>query len=88
MGGFLVPASSMAQMLCGPYAEIARVLENDYQEQKVAGGLSNTGALVELFVADRRSWTIVFTIPGGPSCVLGGGESWEVQTPRKPREES
>jgi len=88
MGGFLVPASAMAQMLCAPHAEIVRVLENDYQEQKVAGGLSDAGALVELFVADRRSWTIVFTIPGGPSCVLSGGESWEVQTPPKPSEES
>jgi hypothetical protein len=88
MGGFLVPAAATAQMLCGPYAEIARVLENDYQEQKVAGGLSDAGALVELFVADRRSWTIVFTIPGGPSCVLSGGESWEVQRPPKPSEES
>lgn len=88
MGGFLMPDPAVAQMLCGPHAEIAGVLEKDYQERKIAHGLSASGAFVELFVADRRSWTIVFTIPGGPSCVLSGGEDWEVVTPSKPTEES
>ena len=69
-------------------AHIVGVLEKDYQERKIADGLSDAGALVELFVSDSRSWTIVFTIPGGPSCVLSGGEGWEALEPAKPSDES
>ncbi len=83
-----MPTAAEAQMLCAPHAQIVEVLEKDYQERKVADGLSDAGALVELFLSDRRSWTVVFTIPGGPSCVLSSGEVWESLTPVKPSEES
>ncbi|MEQ9449419.1 MAG: hypothetical protein RLN70_11030 [Rhodospirillaceae bacterium] len=83
-----MPAASEARMLCAPHAQIVEVLEKDYQERKVADGLSDAGALVELFLSDRRSWTIVFTIPGGPSCVLSTGEAWEIFWPAKPSDES
>jgi len=80
--------ASEARVLCAPHTQIVDVLEKGYQERKVADGLSDAGALVELFLSDRRSWTIVFTIPGGQSCVLSGGEAWETLTPTKPSKES
>jgi len=75
-------------MFCAPHAQIVGVLEKDYQERKVADGLSDAGAFVELFMSARRSWTIVFTVPGGPTCVLSGGEGWEFVTPLDPSDES
>ncbi len=83
----LMPVAAVAQMFCAAHGQIVGVLEKDYRERKVAEGLSDAGALVELFMSDRRSWTIVYTIPGGPSCVLSGGEAWEVLKPAKPSEE-
>ena len=35
--------------------------------------------MVELFTAETGTWTILITMPGGPTCVLGSGQSWEGQ---------
>lgn len=87
-GGIFAPFMATGQILCAPHARIVGVLEKDYQERKVAEALSDAGALIEVFVSERRSWTIVFTIPGGPSCVMSGGDGWEFLTPSIPRDES
>lgn len=70
-------APTQAQMVCGERIEIVKALENGHQEQKTANGLSGNGGLVELFTAMSGSWTLLLTIPGGPTCLLGSGEEWE-----------
>ena len=84
----LSTSPAQAQMLCGDRAQIVDVLEQDYKEHRVATGLSDAGALLEVFVSESQSWTVVFTIPGGHSCVLSGGQNWEEITPAAPSEES
>ncbi len=69
------PAQS--QMVCGERVEIVKALESGHQEQKTAAGLSGNGGLVELFTAVEGSWTLLLTVPGGPTCLLGSGEDWE-----------
>lgn len=66
-----------AQMVCGERLEIVKALETGHQEQLTARGLSGNGGLVELFTALSGSWTLLLTIPGGPTCLLGSGEEWE-----------
>ena len=81
--------SGQAQAACGSRNEIAAALERDHGERPAAIGLSGGGALVELYTAADGSWTLLYTVPGGPSCLLAAGEAWEgrsaaAQTP-KPR---
>lgn len=73
----LICPSAKAQMACGERKEIVKALEKGHQEQKTAAGLSGNGGLVELFTSETGSWTILLTIPGGPTCLLGSGEDWE-----------
>ena len=40
-------------------------------------GLSGSGGLVELYTAATGTWTLLLTIPGGPTCLLGSGDEWE-----------
>lgn len=70
-------AAQMSQMICGERVEIVNALESGHQEKKTAGGLSGNGGLVELFTGDGGTWTLLLTLPGGPTCLLGAGESWE-----------
>lgn len=69
------PAS--AQMVCGDRVEIIKALENGHEEQKTASALSGNGGLVELYTATTGSWTLLLTLPGGPTCLMGSGEEWE-----------
>lgn len=72
------PANAQsAQMVCGERVEIVNALESGHQEQKTAAGLSGNGGLVELFTGDAGTWTLLLTLPGGPTCLLGAGEAWE-----------
>ena len=80
------PAS--AQMLCGTHADIINALEKDYDERKTASGLSDGGVLIELYTSERNTWTLLFTVPGGPTWVLSGGDNWEGVPPAKPQRES
>jgi hypothetical protein len=70
-------AAQMSQMVCGERVEIVNALEAGHQEKKTAGGLSGTGGLVELFTGETGTWTLLLTLPGGPTCLLGAGEDWE-----------
>jgi hypothetical protein len=70
-------AAQMSPMVCGERVEIVNALKSGHQEQKTAGGLSGSGGLVELFTGDSGTWTLLLTLPGGPTCLLGAGEAWE-----------
>lgn len=75
---FLMPASAQAPMVCGARDGIIHSLRSNFEEERVATGLSRTGALVELFTArDGSTWTILLTSPNGTTCLLGAGKSWD-----------
>lgn len=76
--GAVSPAAAQSRpMVCGERVEIVNALEAGHQEKKTAGGLSGNGGLVELFTGDSGTWTLLLTLPGGPTCLLGAGEAWE-----------
>ncbi len=68
-----------AQMVCGDRGKMTGHLDKNYQESRSGLGLSTNGAVLELFTANTGTWTILLTRPGGPTCVLGSGEGWELQ---------
>ena len=68
---------AMAQSVCGERVEIVNALEAGHKERKTAAGLSGNGGVVELFTGSNGTWTLLLTLPGGPTCLLGAGEAWE-----------
>ena len=79
----LVPVRvAQAQMVCGERQEIVRALESGHKERQAGVAISGSGGLVELFKSrGGRTWTLLLTIPGGPTCLLGSGENWEALEP-------
>ncbi len=72
-------APAAAQMACGDRSKMIGYLDRDYQESRSGLGLASNGAVLELYTAKTGTWTMLITKPGGNTCVIGNGESWEYQ---------
>jgi hypothetical protein len=74
--GFTATAS--AQMVCGKHTEIANKLTDGYQEHQTSAGIARNGSLVEVFSSKKGTWTILYTVPGGQTCLMAVGDNWQV----------
>jgi len=81
--GMLAIAPAMAQMApgqvppCGPRALVVEQLQRDFSETIVSRGLASNGAIFELLVSPRGTWTMLVSLPNGNSCFGAAGEMWE-----------
>lgn len=75
------------QPFCGPREQVADLLRMRFGETVSAFGVDQNGRLVQVFTSPVGSWTIVVTIPGGPTCLVSAGDGWRtVPTPETPAE--
>ncbi len=73
----LLVLAGAAQARCLPHEEAIARLQRDYGETAKGLGLSNRGpSVMELFVSDTGSWTILVTRTNGLSCIAASGEDW------------
>ena len=68
---------AIAQQVCGERDRFTNKLENTYAERPIAMGLTEKGAVLEVFASQRGSWTFLITLPSGLTCVVASGQSWE-----------
>ena len=54
-----------------------RPLSEKFQERQFAFGLIGHMAIMEVFVAETGTWTIIVTDVAGRSCIVAAGEHWE-----------
>ena len=76
----LVTASATAQQqpACAQRGDVLKHLSAKYTEAPVALGLANNGGVVEVLSSKTgSSWTIIITMPNGPTCMVAAGENWE-----------
>jgi hypothetical protein len=71
-----VPA--LANGLCAERGELVKSLAAKFEENPAAVGIINGSAVIEVFVSEKGSWTILATGTDGKSCVLSAGEGWEI----------
>ena len=62
---------------CGDNNKILRHLEEKYNEVVKHAAITGRGALAEWTVAPSGSWSMLVTIPGGPTCLVSSGDSWQ-----------
>ncbi|MBT5265277.1 MAG: hypothetical protein HOL85_10615 [Rhodospirillaceae bacterium] len=70
---------AQTRMACAERASLMDHLSKNYNEKPNALGLDARGNMVELFNSSNGTWTIVVTIPGGPTCILASGQNWMQQ---------
>lgn len=67
-----------AQQACRVRTEAVVQLERQYDEQVAGRGLAANGQrMLELFVSETGSWTLLVSDPSGRSCVVASGEAWQ-----------
>jgi hypothetical protein len=76
-GGFFVAAWAQGETLCGERDSFAVSLRENYGELPMGIGLTPDGRLIEMFVSERGSFTVLVTAPNGFSCVIAVGSDWE-----------
>jgi hypothetical protein len=73
----LAISSSAAAAPCGKREDVVKFLDSNYKERREAMGMAGNNQLVEVYVSETGSWTIVMSMPGGNSCIIGAGEAWQ-----------
>lgn len=64
-----------AGLACLPTPE-AHQERADLGESRVMAGLSNNGAIIEIWAAPTGSWTVLMSMPDGVSCVMDVGQAY------------
>jgi hypothetical protein len=64
---------------CAPREVFEDYLKNRYEERQDAIGVTPNGHLMEVFVSEQGTWTLLMSLPNGTSCILAAGEGWQNQ---------
>ena len=70
-------ANMLNMNMCSDRTHIVSELEEQFKENVTAVGMVDQSAVVEIFVSDSGSWTILATGTDGKSCIISAGEGWE-----------
>ncbi len=74
---FIALGTARAEQLCLPREDAVAQLGAQFDERVIGRGLVGSGeAMVELFVSEGGTWTVVLTDTAGLSCVIASGEDW------------
>lgn len=92
LGLTLVASAGLAKLArgeeqpsCTTRQIMTSVLSKKFQEVPVAAGISEAGALVEIWAtSDGQGWTMTITRPDGQICMVVSGRAWQMPEPGRP----
>lgn len=77
----LMATSAEAEAACAPRDVVVDSLARDFGEHPTFAGVQNDGkSVLEFFVSEEGTWTVVETYADGRACSRASGASW-VQLP-------
>ncbi|MCU0911121.1 MAG: hypothetical protein MUE98_07185 [Rhodobacteraceae bacterium] len=69
---------AQAQAACADRETVVSRLASGFGETRQAIGLAANNAVLEVFAStETGTWTITVTQPGGPTCMVASGHSFE-----------
>lgn len=75
---FLATASvASAGMPCGNHDKIAKSLGIKFNEGRRVMGVVNAETVMEIFMSQQGTWTVLVTNTKGVACILASGEAWQ-----------
>ena len=72
-------AAAAAQSICDTRKSIVGTLEGKYSETRRAMGIASGNNMLEVFVSEAGTWSLMITSPNGRSCLVGAGQAWQEQ---------
>lgn len=73
-----------AAAACLPTPQVHAELADKYHEARIIAGLSNRGAILELWASEGGTWTALVTRPDGMSCIVDAGQGIAAFAPGDP----
>jgi len=71
-------SGAQAAPACGKRGDVLAQLSEKFKETPVGIGLAGNGGLIELLTANAgTTWTLIITLPNGPTCLLAAGSDWQ-----------
>lgn len=77
-------ANAAPPSACAPRAEVVKSLDGMFKEVPAARAIVADGALMEVFISEEGTWTMLLTSPQQMSCLVGSGDGWEDLPRSKP----
>ena len=72
---------------CAPHEQVVEHLAEVYGETRQSIGLASDNNVIEIFASlETGSWTITVTSPGGPTCIVADGFSFQHTDEDLPKE--
>lgn len=71
------PTAAQTFVLCAERGDAIKSLEEHYSEKPFSRGLTGMGVVLELFISEDQTFTLLMTQPNGISCVVATGSNWE-----------
>ena len=71
------PAAPAQPQACLPHDSAGDKLRSEFGEKVLGRGVSSDGTLVEIFLSQSGTFTVIKTTPKGMSCVVDIGEGWQ-----------
>lgn len=65
------------EAICGQRPDIVAQLDGQFAESQKALGLIGNEAILEIYVSNHGSWTILTTDTKGTTCIVAAGEAWD-----------
>ncbi|WP_224407930.1 hypothetical protein [Afifella sp. IM 167] len=62
---------------CAEHGKMVEILAQEYKELPKALGIVRGERIMQLFVSERGTWTIVVTKTSGSTCIVAAGQDWE-----------
>ena len=78
----IFPSPAQSQ-ICTTHERISAGLKQKFGEEIQAIGITSVGALIEIYTSPYGTWTVVLTIPNGPSCVIADGVDFQIMLQQK-----
>ena len=66
--------------LCGKRDAIVGTLKAKYKEDRQAIAVAGTNSVIELFISEAGTWTMLVTSADGRTCIMAAGHSWDGKT--------
>jgi len=73
----VLTATSAGAAMCSSYDKFSAFLSGKYKESPRAVGLVANKRVMQIYVSEKGTWSILMTSPQGTSCLIAAGDNWE-----------
>jgi hypothetical protein len=73
----LVSIQQANAAVCSERKKFTSYLSKKYNEVPKAVGLVSNSGMMEVYVSEKGTWSILMTTPNGITCLIAAGDNWQ-----------